>query len=231
MKNMRLKGFSLSEVVLTMAILGVVMLLSTSPLILTHERNSTQAGFADSAKEINKALFNYSVKNQCQGKLSCTNLFDTTDNNTAELLSSEFLSTKKGDNCWDGRGDINGIVNLDNLSCFVDGKGRIYATQSIDATCATDYYGGGATSHKLKKSCGYIYVDLNGKKAPNIFGRDLFMFIITDAANSYLYPNGGSLINPTGILDNWTTNNCTPAGGITCAGRIIEEGWKVKYLK
>ena len=229
------RAFTLPEVLVTMMVLGLAMSLAMPSIMLSHEKNTTQAGFADAYKEANKAIFNYTVKNHCQGKLACTGLFNS--DNPAEVLAPFFMGVQSGTDCWDGKGNNNGVINLNNMSCFVDGKGRIYAVESEDGTCSTNHYNSetdennNVKKHKLQNSCGYLYVDLNGTKAPNTFGRDLFMFVITDASASYLYPNGGSLINPSGNLNNWTKTNCTSAGGITCGGRIVEEGWKVKYLK
>lgn len=54
------------------------------------------------------------------------------------------------------------------------------------------------TSGTLSNICGYIYVDVNGKPAPNKIGRDYFAF--------WLYKNsGGNLIlTPIGNNDGYT---------------------------
>ena len=237
MKKMKKIAFSLAEVLLTMLVLGILISFTVPSLTLSYERNSTQAGFATIIKDVNKALFNYSIKNQCKGKLSCTNVF--ANSNSTELLAPEFSAIKTGTNCWNGKGNLNGFLNLDNLSCFMDGKGRIFAfatdTESISADCSTNYYFDStfAGKHKLKNSCGLLYADINGQKQPNKFGRDIFMFIITDSSSSYLYPNGGKLLKTVSNkkIEPWSEDNCNSSGGITCAGRIVEEGMKVKYLK
>lgn len=232
MKKKKIYAFTMSEILIAMLVLGILMAFTVPSLKLSHEKNSTQAGFASTIKDVNKALFNYSIKNQCRGKLGCTNVF--ANNNAAEALATEFSSVKRGTNCWNGKGNLNGFLNLDNLSCFMDGKGRIFATESLSADCSTDYLDNSFdNNHKLKNSCGLLYADINGQKQPNKFGRDIFMFIITDSSSSYLYPNGGKLLKTVSNknIEPWSEDNCNSSGGITCAGRIVEEGWKVRYLK
>ena len=70
--------------------------------------------------------------------------------------------------------------------------------------------------------CGYIVIDVNGFKPPNILGRDIFEFQVA--------PNGifaiGSMNSTNGYNNtNWTTY-CNPSSsnsssGIGCAGRVL----------
>ena len=107
MKKMKKIAFSLAEVLLTMLVLGILISFTVPSLTLSYERNSTQAGFATIIKDVNKALFNYSVKKQCRGKLGCTNVFANA--NAAAALATEFSSVKTGTNCWNGKGSLNGF--------------------------------------------------------------------------------------------------------------------------
>ena len=78
-----------------------------------------------------------------------------------------------------------------------------------------------ASSCTLTTYCGYIVVDVNGFKGPNILGRDIFEFQVA--------PNGvfaiGSMNSTNGT--NWTTY-CNPSSpnsssGIGCAGRVLSQ--------
>ena len=241
MKKLRFLGFTISEVLITLIILGVLYALTVPILQYNYHRRTVQAGFADVFREFNKALFNYSVKLKCQGKLVCTGLFDEGKNAAAEI-AGEFQTVNEGTNCWDGRKINNNIDNsgeetdLNDLNCFIDGKNRIFAIQPV-SNCSTDFFNATGSNagkkHKLQNSCGYLFVDLNGKKAPNAFGMDVFAFIITDSATAYLYPLGGKLLNPSySNLSTWA-GTCGDGSqeGRTCAGRIVEDGWNVNYMK
>ena len=109
------KAFTLAEVLLAILIIGVLITLTTPSILLSYEKNTTQAGFADVFKDLNKGLFNYSKTQQCQGKLSCTTLF--TNDNMAEELASTFHAVRKGTNCWNGKSIYNksGKLTLKNV--------------------------------------------------------------------------------------------------------------------
>ena len=75
---------------------------------------------------------------------------------------------------------------------------------------------------------GNVIVDVNGAKKPNQWGRDVFTFIVH---------NNGNVV-PYGIGEadfRWDTSPygqilCTPGNaGEGCAGRIMEQGWEMKY--
>ena len=241
MKKHRVWGFTISEVLVVLAILGVLYSLTGLILHYNYHRRTVQAGLADVFREFDKAMFNYSIKKQCQGQLVCTGMFSN-GHNAAQEISREYQTIQVGTNCWNGRVIDNnldgsgGTTNLNNLNCFIDGKGRIFAIQTV-SDCSTDYFNNTSANanrkHKLQNSCGYLFVDLNGEKSPNTFGQDVFIFIITDHAPSYLYPLGGKLLKSSySDLSTWS-GTCGDGSqeGRTCAGRIVEEGWNINYMK
>lgn len=64
---------------------------------------------------------------------------------------------------------------------------------------------------------GAIYVDINGGKAPNRYGKDLFVFI--------RYDNG--LINPYLINLKDISTKCNRQTGEGCAAKIMKDGWTI----
>ena len=88
-----------------------------------------------------------------------------------------------------------------------------------------------------------IVIDVNGKNAPNTFGRDIFWFQLGE--NGVMYPYGGADTNRVdsdskhGTWDS-TTNvvaSCSDdfkgsdatKRGIGCAARVIADGYKINY--
>lgn len=77
-----------------------------------------------------------------------------------------------------------------------------------------------------------LHIDVNGVKRPNVYGRDIFVFELSDSGN--LVPLGGQ-----NSFKNWKTDSllCGQEGnkdvsyadGDGCAARIIENGWKMDY--
>ena len=68
----------------------------------------------------------------------------------------------------------------------------------------------------VDKDSVVFIIDVNGNASPNQMGRDIFSFVLD-----------GSDIVPGGV-DN--TYNCNKAAsGLTCAARVINDGWKITY--
>lgn len=68
-----------------------------------------------------------------------------------------------------------------------------------------------------------IYIDTNGMKKPNDFGKDLFRFELTNSCK--MKPHG------LGDTDHYTTN-CSDTNikdGKACAARVVADGFKIKY--
>ncbi len=85
-----------------------------------------------------------------------------------------------------------------------------------------------------------LEIDVNGKKGPNISGKDRFLF--TMSGEGKLYPNGGkdaALFIDQSTLENnkhyWKNKNnkCGQSSlerwENNCAARIIENGWEMDY--
>ena len=92
-----------------------------------------------------------------------------------------------------------------------------------------------------------IVVDINGLKSPNTLGRDIFAFAVFDFNDTVmvapLYSKIGNEAMVAGgeieemseeeriqlINDDCTTTSTSTEGGMTCAEKIIMDGWKMNY--
>ena len=63
-----------------------------------------------------------------------------------------------------------------------------------------------------------IYVDINGGKEPNRYGKDLFIFIRQE--------NG--IINPYQIASENISSYCNRQNADGCAAKIMKDGWEIK---
>ena len=77
-----------------------------------------------------------------------------------------------------------------------------------------------------------LEIDVNGKKKPNKYGRDLFRFHVDDKGQ--VYPHGSPIILGVNqsYLGGYTADmQCGMAGsyGIHCAAKIMDDGWKMDY--
>jgi hypothetical protein len=89
---------------------------------------------------------------------------------------------------------------------FVLNDGTIMMVTSHSPNCSYD-----GDNHLLDLTCGNVVLDINGKKLPNTWGRDIFSFSITK----------DSLL-PDGI-------NKTVANVPTTAGRFVS-GWTTGWV-
>jgi hypothetical protein len=80
---------------------------------------------------------------------------------------------------------------------------------------------------------GEIRIDVNGKSGPNVLGRDVHQFLISETG--MLYPRGGK---DWALYDYQTDLNSnqtywkyagTSTAGQFATGRMVEEGWKMNY--
>ena len=66
-----------------------------------------------------------------------------------------------------------------------------------------------------------VYVDVNGTKPPNTFGKDVFVFVV-DFDKGFVRPFKYD------STQTYVDNNCKTYG-TSCAAKIISDGWKINY--
>ena len=82
-----------------------------------------------------------------------------------------------------------------------------------------------------------VYVDLNGKKGPNKFGRDVFLILILKNANNGYgnFPRSGVYMNGQGFSrtalksgSKGCSKTATGLAGLYCGALIMHDGWKIE---
>ena len=114
---------------------------------------------------------------------------------------------------------MNGTVNTEiagstaktSSTFLLDGSSIMLIANPVG-----EYRGSGV----LSETYAIIYVDLNGVKSPNTYGKDLFMFYLTKQN-----------IIPTGTQNEtiWPFSSCYTSGGACTAWVIINEN--MDYLR
>lgn len=96
------------------------------------------------------------------------------------------------------------------------------------------------TSVTASSGIGVVYVDINGQKGPNIFGRDAFaMYIYPDGTldrqsmsgcreglSSCLY---GNLSSARNLSNSFCTGARSWGETSQCFGSLINDNWEMKY--
>ena len=137
------------------------------------------------------------------------------------------------------------LVGKTNKWYYLNDKSKCRGWKNVAVTLANGMradiaIGSGAVDH----TAGAITaLDVNGGKAPNTWGRDTFYLqILRDGRVVGLYSKANAEAyakynnkDITSIIEDYKTktetdcNNTISAGGWTCSGRVIDEGWVMNY--
>lgn len=227
------KAFTLAEVLITLAIIGVVAAL-TIPSIVA---NSQKTQFVSKLKKEYSALSNaYNLLAQEYGG-SITDVpgfSSTTDDGSEDALAMDSFATKlsMAKNCGTSAGCwyttplkyVGGGQNSANLELTWTNKyargtlndGAMIVINIYGESCANTPNSGAATDKLYQSVCGYINVDINGAAGPNQKGRDFFNFWITKTG---IYPMG--MYNDGYTCEIDSSANLTSGG---CAAKVLTEG-------
>lgn len=195
-------AFTLSEVLITMSIIGVISALTVPTLVNSYQRKAQALQLRKTVSDIENAV-DMLITEEGKTKFSATSYYNNLDGFITNRLKTIKTCTKdKTNECFanENYNTINGAAG----SAFTC-EGNSYVLASSAAICMTK----SGTSVKVN-------IDVNGQDGPNIGGRDMFIFMI----------NSNGEITGTGNEDTCTTSNF----GDGCYDLLAEENnWKMNY--
>lgn len=257
---MKKLGFTLAEVLIALAIIGVVAAITLPTLVGEHQKDVWAKSLSVAVSDFERAMgamimrdgaydltgteaWKYAIE---EGELRSDSPQATIDGfvenikkvlkvdykykNSKELyegMEVKYLDgeeVEEGDGFWDedfvltGKNDISYLIYIPNPM----GNTFKFAKESEVLNAGGSLY----------KSVVDLYIDVNGNKKPNIFGRDIFTFKV--GIDGVLYPIGGkdySIWQEGDDTAHWT-KLCTDTNkgiGTACTGRLIENGYKMDY--
>lgn len=218
------KAFTLAEVLITLAIIGIVATMTVKTLIQNSEERSYMSALTKNYAVITNA-YNLAVADN-----GTPDSWDLTTDPSPNILNKliPFLNISK--DCTDGstgcwaknvnylRLDptLGGSQTYDSQDYpkikLTDGTsilGRVFTTN-----CITSY----GTSKELKNICGTYYIDINGDKKPNQWGKDVFALWVTKYG---IVPRGSAQDTIYSF-----SSDCNGAAGVnqyggSCAGWVL----------
>ena len=213
---MKFKGFTLTEVLITIAIIGVIASLTLPALMSNVQRQ--QAGPAllraiATLDTANAIMFTeqdmYSFSDSCRDYV----------NDCFRRFISQRIGADNGDQrqVYQEFNDTIGAVPLagERTGGYTTKNGFIY------------YFGTAAADGSVD-----VQIDINGLRGPNMVGKDLFYAVISGTDDGKVYA-WGSRVRPSNGPDMGSWEGSCDANGVTdartCSGSIIDHGGNVVY--
>lgn len=247
MKN---TAFTLSEVLITLGIIGVIAALTIPGLITVQQKHAAVSGLLTAQSILSQAVKMYTAETDEEGSI----FFDTAlpvqefaEKYFLPYLKVAQICTKMPDGCWQS-GDFNGYYDLAGVKMtntvpysLVLNNGMVLGFNKVDD---------GAYSIMS------VIVDVNGKSSRNVMGKDVFSFYLFNNSYSFdknttvangIYPGGfgeggvphvqysrAELLStkiPRGCnkkATNFAYSGNRPGVGTACAAVIFKDGWKIR---
>lgn len=247
-------AFTLAEILITLGIIGIIASITIPSIIDYYSKQQYVESLKKAYSDLTQ-MFSLYMTDSAVSEIGQTSLFDGVSfsdtsvqdsldgmiktyfkvvracragDSTCQVTGYKYLSTSAGTPSTQFPSSRYNFCTLNGM-CFSIG---------LSSTCQPDL----AKTGQMKANCGSIFVDVNGNKPPNQFGRDFFnSFRIGQDGQLYAYEglqyaifNGGGSAAATywrntpsycGSLNN---SDLTGAYGY-CVGRILEEGWQMNY--
>ena len=219
------KGFTLSELLMALTIVGVIATL-TVPVLMNNVHNKM---FANQVKNM-AATIEQLAQDELIAKRT-RDLSDTDFGDPEKLLSDDHFSIAKSctsdeslTKCWKTNATGKDKVTYKNLKrsgnpVVYDGKKTIILKNGVMLL----YFPESGTNNK----CGVFEIDVNGNDKPNMAGRDLFAFYIDTKGHIF------SLSSLQNLTLQEATSKCKDAGDVFtvwhCYAALADNGWKMDY--
>ena len=263
---MKKRGFTLAEVLITLGIIGVVAALTAPALVMSSRNEANAAKLSVVVSNLENAL-NNAIAQEGVDNLYGTRMWRNAPvtANTASIPAfvgnlGRYMVVNGYQNAVSDIYDGESFYPMDNTGSTNTAK----AKQNFpgDGSCFPIELKNGAVifmrtyarpndladqrEAAINAGCTYytnaadVYIDVNGKNAPNTYGRDIFLFEIGE--NGILYPVGGrDVARRDAEGGRWDVAGgrytCTDESkgsdenqrGLGCTARVIAEGYKMNY--
>ena len=214
------KGFTLAEVLVTLGIIGVVSAMTVPSLMQNYQRQSYVTQLHKVYNEYSQALVAYQND---KNALNLTEAGLNSSNAIAEFIKSYFKIVKECD-------------SMDN--CFADSyktlKGTEYTTYSRDVKSFVLASGASIRPSYSKEGnkISNVGIDINGKKGPNILGRDFIFFAVYNSGLIDDFIENGDAPLDKDDRENRFNQQCNAGAegnGWGCFGKILNDNWQMTY--
>lgn len=225
-KNLKKRGFTLAETLITLGIVGIVAALTIPSLIASYQKKQTVVKLKKVYAILNQIARSSSDENGDAATFLTANTI-VTEQKTKEFFEKYWFSYLNGPTIIKSAPDIY-TLNGKNLGVYVgtyyDWGARAYFT-TMDGISYFVWLMKWVKDENTNESKAYysttqtIYVDLNGTKQPNTLGLDVFTFEIN-------FDDNNAVCNCAKSSKEDVNRNCE-ASGTCCAEKIKRDGWTI----
>lgn len=240
MKKSFWSGFTLNEALIAVAIVGIVAALTVPNVVSNYQRKAFALAAKKNYTTIQESLaelqtVNYRNKSMYGTVLHQQDGEDLADN-VGKFLTEYFKVNKDcGETAQPCFATTYRSINSGTQTAFScsgysvtisNGASLCMEPASIDRMELSSPY---ENKVVFTKNPVIVYLDTNGPDAPNIGGRDMFMFkIYEDFSIDEFSPD--DIKNATANRDTYFNNNCkTSYLGQGCFSRLISNKWEMDY--
>jgi len=218
---MRVKAFTLAEVLITLGIIGIVAAI-TLPVLIQNYKKHVWVNQLKKAVSVVEQGFHKMLADEGCDRISDTEFGSLNNGIDIYSLANTSSQTRQDEILKNyfkivlikslALGDDIKYTNLnkDEVSSLGSDERVIY----LNDGCKLSIFISLEPDQSVWSS--YAIIDVNGDKNPNQWGRDTFGFHLNDH---------GNLIPSLGNSDECLTDNYN----LGCAKRIIDKGWKMDY--
>ena len=231
-------AFTLAEVLITLGIIGVVAAVTLPTLIQNYQKTVYVNQLKKAYSVLNNGVKQMIVEQGCSD-VTCTNFSDNEGNVEVGLsleddFIKQFVKTFKLSNVQ----ELTENNNIYSYSIkYLSGNETMNYSDLIVGVGGTTPDGMIVILGGIYYAGDFIFIDTNGLKSPNQWGRDIFAFKVSLKGAVVPYYSKAALE----VLNLEKTekerietveagcNTSSEKTGVTCAEKIIMDGWKMNY--
>jgi prepilin-type N-terminal cleavage/methylation domain-containing protein len=221
-------AFTLAEVLITLGIIGVVAAITMPTLIKNYQKQVYVAQLKKTYTTLSQGFQKYLADNGTDNLTNTELTYPAIYEEHGSIYTYTAINQEKFDEFMSNyfkvvKTCVGSECDYSNYNTAKYGSPQIFGYRDDD--CTSYFLADGAIVQLASSVLSAdINVDVNGKKGPNKYGRDIFRFKLEEKkfrpwAENEAYPDGSCAGSNPDL--NW--------GGWACAERIMQDGWKMNY--
>ncbi len=233
MRNKKSFGFTLSEALIAIAIVGIVAAITVPNLMASYQKQTMITLLQKTYTELGQNLTILST--EAYNKTFYQSLLSLQGRSVENTAGKFFLGDTNNKPYYSVLKDCETTAQ----PCFATSYSNINGDSTQNFSCNDGYnviLKSGVAMCLIPADAGNpakVYVDVNGQDEPNIGGRDMFTFYIYDDYSideKDITPdkikNGSAEADRNNLFSSSCLSSTTGEG---CFGKILNDNWKMNY--